>query len=174
MPASFDTLVARRSFSTATRSIWPPELGAAPHLRHDKHRLRVRAGTAEIRDLVTYEEFYRHPAPDGELAVGIGMSRWGPVWADLVKLPHLLIGGTTQFGKSVVVRQMLTRLALTCPPEQLKLALVDFKRVKLSVFEGLLHVTLPDGQAASIAVAKDVDAYLELLKVVVQSRRNSK
>jgi DNA segregation ATPase FtsK/SpoIIIE, S-DNA-T family len=145
------------------------ELGAALDLQHDKHRLRMRAGTAEVPDVVTYEEFYRHPAPDGELVVGIGMSRWGAVWADLVKLPHLLIGGTTQFGKSVMVSQMLTRLALTYGPEHLKLALVDFKRVELSAFEGLPHVTPPDGQAASIAVAKDIEAYLELLKVLSES-----
>ena len=145
------------------------ELGAALELHHDKHRLRMRAGTAEIPDVVTVEEFYRHPAPDGELVVGIGMSRWGAVWADLVKLPHLLIGGTTQFGKSVMVSQMLTRLALTYGPEHLKLALVDFKRVELSAFEGLPHVTPPDGQAASIAVAKDIEAYLELLKVLSES-----
>jgi len=145
------------------------ELGAALELHHDKHRLRMRAGTAEIPDVVTFEEFYRHPAPDGELVVGIGMSRWGAVWADLVKLPHLLIGGTTQFGKSVMVSQMLTRLALTYGPEHLKLALVDFKRVELSAFEGLPHVTPPDGQAASIAVAKDIEAYLELLKVLSES-----
>jgi hypothetical protein len=145
------------------------ELGAALHLHDDKHRFRMRAGTAEIPDLVTYEEFYRHPAPDGELVVGIGMSRWGAVWADLVTLPHLLIGGTTQFGKSNQLGQMLTRLVLSYGPEHLKLALVDFKRVELSAFEGLPHVTPPDGQAASIAVAKDIDAYLELLKVLSES-----
>jgi FtsK/SpoIIIE family len=145
------------------------ELGAALHLHHDKHRLRMRAGTAEIPDLVTYEEFYRHPAPDGELLFGVGMSRWGAVWADLVLLPHLLIGGTTRFGKSVMIRQLLAHLALRYPPEHLKLALVDFKRVELRTFEGLPHVTPPDGQAASIAVAKDIDAYLELLKVLSES-----
>jgi FtsK/SpoIIIE family len=145
------------------------ELGAALQLRLDKDRLRLRAGTAEIPDLVTYEDFYRHPEPDGELVVGIGESRWGPVWADLVKLPHVLIGGTTNFGKSVMVSQILTRLALRYPPEHVKFALVDFKRVELNLFEGLPHVTPPGGQAASLAVAKDLDAYLELLRVLSES-----
>jgi hypothetical protein len=145
------------------------QLGAALHLHFDRDRLRLRAGTAEIPDLVTYEDFYRHPEPDGELVVGIGESRWGPVWADLVKLPHVLIGGTTNFGKSVMVCQMLTRLALRYPPEHVKFALVDFKRVELNLFEGLPHVTPPGGQAASLAVAKDLDSYLELLRVLSES-----
>ena len=51
------------------------ELGAALQLRLDKDRLRLRAGTADIPDLVTYEDFYRHQEPDGELVVGIGESR---------------------------------------------------------------------------------------------------
>jgi len=145
------------------------ELGAALHLRLDRDRLRMRAGTAEIPDLVTYEDFYRHQEPGGELVVGIGESRWGPVWADLVRLPHVLIGGTTNFGKSVMVCQILTRLALRYPPEHVKLALVDFKRVELNLFEGLPHVTPPGGQAASLAVAKDLDSYLELLRVLSES-----
>jgi hypothetical protein len=145
------------------------ELGAALHLRVDRDRLRLRAGTADIPDLVTFEDFYRHQEPEGELVVGIGESRWGPVWADVTELPHVLIGGTTKFGKSVMVRQMLTRLALRYPPEHVKFALVDFKRVELSTFAGLPHVTPPDGQAASLAVAKDLDAYLELLRVLSES-----
>jgi len=63
------------------------ELGAALHIRVDRDRLRLRAGTADIPDPVTYEDFYRHPEPAGELVVGIGESRWGPVWADLTELP---------------------------------------------------------------------------------------
>ena len=144
-------------------------LGAALQLRLDKDRLRLRAGTADIPDLVAYQDFYRHPEPDGELVVGIGESRWGPAWADLTELPHVLVGGTTKFGKSVMVRQMLTRLALRYPPEHVKFALVDFKRVELSTFACLPHVTPPDGQAASLAVAKDLDSYLELLRVLSES-----
>ncbi|HSR24658.1 MAG TPA: FtsK/SpoIIIE domain-containing protein [Candidatus Eisenbacteria bacterium] len=145
------------------------QLGAALHLRFDRDRLRLRAGTAEIPDLVAYQDFYRHQEPEGELVVGIGESRWGPVWTDLVKLPHVLIGGTTNFGKSVMVCQLLTRLALRYPPEHVKFALVDFKRVELNLFEGLPHVTPPGGQAASLAVAKDLASYLELLRVLSES-----
>jgi hypothetical protein len=145
------------------------ELGAALHLHLDKDRLRLRAGTADIPDLVTYEDFYRHPEPPGEMVFGVGISRWGPVWADLVELPHVLIGGTTRFGKSVMIRQVLTRLALRYPPEHVKFALVDFKRVELRTFEKLPHVTPPEGRAGSIAVAKDIDAYLELLRLLSES-----
>ncbi|HXM56694.1 MAG TPA: FtsK/SpoIIIE domain-containing protein, partial [Candidatus Dormibacteraeota bacterium] len=55
------------------------------------------------------------------------------------------------------------------PPEHLKLALVDFKRVELRTFEGLPHVTPPEGHAGSLAVAKDIDAYLELLVALNES-----
>jgi S-DNA-T family DNA segregation ATPase FtsK/SpoIIIE len=81
----------------------------------------------------------------------------------------MLIGGTTRFGKSVMIRQLLTRLALRYPPEHVKLALVDFKRVELRTFESLPHVTPPEGHTGSLAVAKDIDAYLELLTVLSDS-----
>jgi S-DNA-T family DNA segregation ATPase FtsK/SpoIIIE len=138
-------------------------------MRFDGDRLQMRAGTALVPEAVSFEDFYRHPEPPGELVVGIGESRWGALWADLVLLPHLLVGGTTKFGKSVMVRQILARLAIRYSPEHVKLALVDFKRVELNLFEGLPHVTPPDGQAASLAVAKDLDSYLELLRVLSES-----
>ncbi len=144
-------------------------LDAAVELRFEWQRLQMRAGTAQVPDTVTFEDFYGHEEPEGELVVGIGESRWGPLWADLARLPHVLIGGTTNFGKSVMVCQILTRLALRYPPEHVKMALVDFKRVELNLFEGLPHVTPPGGQAASLAVAKDLDSYLELLRVLSES-----
>jgi hypothetical protein len=144
-------------------------LDAEVQMRFDGDRLQMRAGTALVPEAVSFEDFYRHPEPPGELVVGIGESRWGALWADLVLLPHLLVGGTTKFGKSVMVRQILARLAIRYSPEHVKLALVDFKRVELNLFEGLPHVTPPDGQAASLAVAKDLDSYLELLRVLSES-----
>jgi hypothetical protein len=82
-------------------------LDAEIQMRFDGDCLQMRAGTALVPEAVSFEDFYRHPEPQGELVVGIGESRWGALWADLVLLPHLLVGGTTKFGKSVMVRQHL-------------------------------------------------------------------
>jgi len=143
------------------------ELDAEVRIWLDRRGVLMRAGTALIPEVVFYDEFYRqHQQPAGELVVGLGESRWGPQWADLVELPHLLVAGTTNFGKSVMVRQMLSRLVTLYPPTHLRLALVDFKRVELNLFEALPHVMPPEGQAAPLSVARDIKSYLELLQVL--------
>ncbi len=143
------------------------DLDAEVRIWLDRRGVLMRAGTAVIPEVVSYEEFYRqHQQPAGELVVGLGESRWGPQWADLVELPHLLVAGTTNFGKSVMVRQMLSRLVTRYPLTHLRLALVDFKRVELNLFEGLPQVMPPEGQAGALSVARDIKSYLVLLQVL--------
>jgi hypothetical protein len=120
---------------------------------------------------VDFHTFYSGSRPDGRLLVGLGMGRRGALWANLAKLPHLLVGGLTGGGKSVFLRQALTWLALEYPPERLHLVLLDLKRgLELSMFGELPHAVFPvvetvEGAAEVLsAVRVELDRRLDLLR----------
>jgi len=73
------------------------------------------------------------------LALGLDVSGT-PVAADLVKMPHLLVAGTTGSGKSVCITALIACLAMNNSPEELKLAILDPKMVELIRFNGLPHL----------------------------------
>jgi DNA segregation ATPase FtsK/SpoIIIE, S-DNA-T family len=87
------------------------------------------------------------------LPLSIGQSRIGPLWVDLTRVPHLLVGGTTLYGKTAWIRQAVTGLVLLRKPEQLCLLLMDFKRTEFTVFAGLPHLSAPVINELSEAVA---------------------
>src|SRR4029077_20713291 len=66
-----------------------------------------------------------------------------PVVADLGRMPHLLIAGTTGSGKSVAINAMLLSLVYKAPPSQVRLILIDPKMLELSVYEGIPHLLAP-------------------------------
>jgi len=91
-----------------------------------------------LRPLIESEAFHRVNSP---LTLALGRDVSGrPVVADLATMPHLLIAGTTGSGKSVCITALTACLIMNNTPEDLKLAMIDPKRVELMRFNGLPHL----------------------------------
>jgi S-DNA-T family DNA segregation ATPase FtsK/SpoIIIE len=97
-------------------------------------------------DLVTLKEVLgskalQQVASEGELAFALGQDVAGqPVAADLGKMPHLLIAGATGSGKSVCVNALICSLVMRARPDEVKLILIDPKRVELAQYRGMPHL----------------------------------
>jgi S-DNA-T family DNA segregation ATPase FtsK/SpoIIIE len=87
-------------------------------------------------------EVYASVASPLTLALGKDIAG-NPVIADLQRMPHLLIAGTTGSGKSVGINAMLLSMVYKSPPSQVRLILIDPKMLELSVYEGIPHLLAP-------------------------------
>jgi len=122
--------------------------------------------------------FQAYPdANDWTLPVGLGKDISGrAVFFDLSEMPHLLVAGTTGSGKSVMLNGLLTSLLLTTDPRQVKMVLIDPKRVELSQFGRVPHLITPvvtdvkkAANALAWAVAEMERRYEVLEKIGVRS-----
>jgi S-DNA-T family DNA segregation ATPase FtsK/SpoIIIE len=90
----------------------------------------------------------------GKLSIALGKDISGaPIVADLARMPHLLIAGTTGSGKSVGVNAMIMSLLFRLSPEQCRLILIDPKMLELSVYDGIPHLMAPVVTEPAKAVA---------------------
>jgi DNA segregation ATPase FtsK/SpoIIIE, S-DNA-T family len=101
----------------------------------------------EKREIVTLGEIVRSKAYDetnSPLALVLGKDIGGqPMVADLARMPHLLIAGTTGSGKSVGINAMVLSLLYKSTAEQVRLIMIDPKMLELSVYEGIPHLLAP-------------------------------
>ncbi|OQY88879.1 MAG: hypothetical protein B6D39_10555 [Anaerolineae bacterium UTCFX2] len=98
----------------------------------------ARATIVRLRPMLESEAFYKVNSP---LAVALGRDVSGaPYIADLARMPHLLIAGTTGSGKSVCLAALTTCLVMNNTPEDLRLVMIDPKMVELVRFNGLPHL----------------------------------
>ncbi|HEU4550473.1 MAG TPA: DNA translocase FtsK, partial [Rhizomicrobium sp.] len=97
--------------------------------------------TVYLRELLSSSDFEKARAP---LTLALGKTIGGePVMADLAKMPHLLIAGTTGSGKSVGLNTMILSLLYRMAPEQCRLIMIDPKMLELSVYDGIPHLLSP-------------------------------
>jgi DNA segregation ATPase FtsK/SpoIIIE, S-DNA-T family len=99
------------------------------------------------RETVFLREIFDSPSyqdASSPLTIGLGTNISGlPVVADLARMPHALIAGTTGSGKSVAINAMILSLLYKSGPEDVRLIMVDPKMLELSVYEGIPHLLTP-------------------------------
>jgi S-DNA-T family DNA segregation ATPase FtsK/SpoIIIE len=94
------------------------------------------------------------PASASPLSVWLGKDISGAaVWADLARMPHILIAGTTGSGKSGCINTMLCSILLRATPDELRMILVDPKRVELGLYESIPHLLTPVVSSPKAAAA---------------------
>ena len=101
----------------------------------------ARRSTVYLSELLATDDWDRQQS---KLAIALGKDISGkPIIADLAKMPHLLVAGTTGSGKSVGINAMILSLLYRLSPDQCRLILIDPKMLELSVYEGIPHLMAP-------------------------------
>lgn len=113
--------------------------------------------TVRLRQILSSEEFKKRKS---SLTLALGVDVAGKSWvADLDSMPHLLLAGATGSGKSVMINSIIMSLLYQNSPDELKLILVDPKRVELTVYNDIPHLLTP--------VVTQVDKTINALRWVV-------
>ncbi|MDO8913281.1 MAG: DNA translocase FtsK 4TM domain-containing protein [Phenylobacterium sp.] len=134
----------------------------------------ARRETVYLRDLLGSSEYEKS---NSALPMALGETIGGePYIADLSKMPHLLIAGTTGSGKSVGVNAMILSILYRLPPEQCRFIMIDPKMLELSVYDGIPHLLAPvvtDPKKAIVALKWTVremeDRYRRMSKIGVRN-----
>ncbi len=134
----------------------------------------ARRETVYLRELLASQDFETAKA---KLALCLGKTIGGePVIADLARMPHLLVAGTTGSGKSVAINTMILSILYRLRPEECRLIMIDPKMLELSVYDGIPHLLTPvvtDPKKAVVALKWAVremeDRYKKMSKVGVRN-----
>ncbi|WP_127524334.1 DNA translocase FtsK [Mesorhizobium sp. Z1-4] len=134
----------------------------------------ARRETVYLREILASRDFEQTKT---KLALTLGKTIGGEaVIADLAKMPHLLVAGTTGSGKSVAINTMILSLVYRMTPEQCRLIMIDPKMLELSVYDGIPHLLTPvvtDPKKAVVALKWTVremeDRYRKMSKVGVRN-----
>jgi S-DNA-T family DNA segregation ATPase FtsK/SpoIIIE len=130
--------------------------------------------TVYLREMLASTDFEKMK---GKLPICLGKTIGGePIIADLAKMPHLLIAGTTGSGKSVGINTMILSLLYQMTPEQCRLIMIDPKMLELSIYDGIPHLLTPvvtDPSKAVVALKWAVremeDRYRKMSKIGVRN-----
>ena len=130
--------------------------------------------TVYLREMIGSKDFESSKA---KLAMALGKTIGGePVVADLAKMPHLLVAGTTGSGKSVAINTMILSLLYRYTPEKCRLIMIDPKMLELSVYDGIPHLLSPvvtDPKKAVVALKWTVremeERYKKMSKIGVRN-----
>jgi S-DNA-T family DNA segregation ATPase FtsK/SpoIIIE len=116
--------------------------------------------------IVTLGDIYADlPESASPLSVWLGKDISGAaVWADLARMPHILIAGTTGSGKSGCINTILTSILLRSTPDEVRMILIDPKRIELNFYERIPHLLTP-------VVSSPKEAAAVLLNVVTEMER---
>ena len=133
-----------------------------------------RRETVYFREMIDSESFANHK---GKLPLVLGKTIGGEaVIADLAKMPHLLVAGTTGSGKSVSINTMITSLLYRFTPAECRMIMIDPKMLELSIYDGIPHLLSPvvtDPKKAVVALKWTVremeDRYRKMSKVGVRN-----
>lgn len=128
-----------------------------------------KVATVSFKELMA--EFREADFSPLEVPLGRDISN-GLVTADLAKMPHLLIAGSTGSGKSVAINVILTSLLMNCLPEQVKLVLIDPKKVELGMYHDLPHLLTPvvtEPRKAAVTLEKVVAKMQQRYEIFAQT-----
>ncbi|KAB0681455.1 FtsK/SpoIIIE family DNA translocase [Aureimonas leprariae] len=134
----------------------------------------TRRETVYFREMIASETFSGNK---GKLPLALGKTIGGePVIADLAKMPHLLVAGTTGSGKSVSINTMILSLLYRMTPAECRMIMIDPKMLELSIYDGIPHLLAPvvtDPKKAVVALKWTVremeDRYRKMSKLGVRN-----
>ena len=127
--------------------------------------------TVYLREILSAQDYEKTKQ---KLALVLGKTIGGePVIADLAKMPHLLVAGTTGSGKSVAINTMILSILYRLSPEQVKMIMIDPKMLELSIYDGIPHLLTPvvtDPKKAVVALKWTVREMEDRYKKDVETR----
>ena len=131
----------------------------------------TRVNIVGLRDIISSMVYQKS---ESKLAIALGKTADGkPYVTDLIPMPHLLIAGATGSGKSVCIHSIITSILYKAKPDEVKLMLIDPKRLELPAYNGLPHLydsRVPSGKVKVVTQPKMASASLKSLVHIMEER----